>query len=160
MASGRSRPKYVILVTRRWKRVTWGDWGLLDYSLEQAWNHTWAQLLEHHYYSFKYITIIVHSNLSTPTDEIIFIGLHVQFTSMLLVGLSSESNVRVMVPKLSQWQALPWDAKQIHVAFLSYFYCYGEFLDSFHTKIKSPSPKPLWVPVRKPVSPIIKAAKL
>ena len=60
---------------------------------------------------------------------------------MLLVGLSSESNVRVMVPKLSQWQALPWDAKQIYVAFMSYFYCYGDSLDSFHTKIKSPSPK-------------------
>ena len=57
--------------------------------------------------------------------------------------LSSESNVRVMVPKLSQWQALPWDAKQIYVAFISYFYCYGESLDSFHTKIKSPSPKPM-----------------
>ena len=78
-----------------------GDWGLLDYSLEQAWNHTRAQLPEHHCYSFKYITIIIHFNLSTPTDEITFIGLHVQFTSMLLVGLSSESNVRVMVPKLS-----------------------------------------------------------
>ena len=86
---------------------------------------------------------IIHSNLSTPTGEIIFIGLHVQFTSMLLVGLSSESNVRVMAPKLSQWQALPWDAKQIYVAFLSYFYRYGESLDSFHTKVKSPSPTPL-----------------
>ena len=87
------------------------------------------------------------------------IGLHVQFTSILLVGLSSESNVRVMVPKLSQWQALPWDAKQIYVAFMSYFYCYGESLDSFHTKIKSPSPKPMSPSPETPVSPIIKVAK-
>ena len=25
-----------------------------------------------------------------------------------------------MVPKLSQWQALPWDAKQIYIAFMSF----------------------------------------
>ena len=57
-----------------------------------------AQLLEHLYYSFKYISIIIHYNLSTPTDEIIFIDLHVQFTCtpLLLVGLSSESNVTVI----------------------------------------------------------------
>ena len=40
---------------------------------------------------------------------------------LLLASLSSESNVRVMVPKLSQWQALPWDAKQIYVAFMSWW---------------------------------------
>ena len=62
---------------------------------------------------------------------------------MLLVGLSSESNIEVKVPKLSQWQALPWYAKRIYLAFMSYFYCYGESLDSFHTKVKSPSPKPM-----------------
>ena len=72
--------------------------GLLDYSLEQAWNHTRAQLLEHLYYSFKYRSIIIHYNLSTPTDELIFIDLHVQFTCtpLLLVGLSSESHVTVI----------------------------------------------------------------
>ena len=62
------RAKYVILITRRWKGVAWGDQGLLDYSLEQAWNDTRAQLLEHLYYSFEYISIIIHYNLSTPTD--------------------------------------------------------------------------------------------
>jgi len=48
--------------------------------------------------------------------------------SCLLSVYSRESNARGMVPKLSQWQALPWDAKQTYITVMNLATCFQEHM--------------------------------
>ena len=100
----------------------WLDWQ------EQACNHTvaatWTTLLfvqRHIHYNNIYY------NLCTPTDDISFIDK--QCTSLLSVYRMSvklsESNAMGVVPRLSQWQALPWDVNQTCITVMNLKTCFG-----------------------------------
>ena len=96
----------------------WLDWQ------EQACNHTitatWTPLLfiQRH---IRYNNI--YYNLCTPTDDISFIDK--QCTSLLSVYRVSvklsESNAMGVVPRLSQWQALPWDVNETYITVMNNF---------------------------------------
>ena len=69
--------------------------------------------------------------------------------SCLLSVYTSESNARMMVPKLSQWQALPWDEKQTYITVMNLATCFREQMQfALNKKLEHCSTTRCTVPIK------------